>query len=29
MTTGGMLFLIMLLVVFVVFAATLAYYSER
>jgi hypothetical protein len=29
MTTGGMLFLIMLIVVFVVFAATLAYYSER
>jgi hypothetical protein len=29
MTTGGILFLIMLIVVFVVFAATLAYYSER
>ncbi len=29
MTTGGMLFLIMLIMVFVAFAATLAYYSER
>jgi hypothetical protein len=29
MTTGGLIFLIMVVVAFAVFAATLAYYSQR
>jgi len=29
MTTGGLIFLIMVIVAFAVFAATLAYYSHR
>jgi hypothetical protein len=29
MSTGGLIFLIMLVVVFALFAATLAYYSHR